>query len=291
MNFKNLEEKMKSVSKTFHKIFTISLLFILCIISVKADDLTAEDIVSKHLDAIGTKEKRAAIKNRMAIGISEFESKLPSRKTGGKMIIVSQGSNLFFVSSFNTENYPFEKIGYFNEKVNIPIIIQGTRSPLGTFISDHSKLLSEGLFAGTIASTWNFLNLQLKRGKLDAAGTKKIDGRKTYVVNYYESGSSPSFTIKLFFDAETFQHVRTEYRDVIESKAVQFGTLGKDTGSETTLTESFGDFKNESGITLPHLYKISFGTVSNVGTVEFNWNFKISEYRLNQNLAEDFFNF
>ena len=282
---------MPSISKTFHKVFTILLLFVLSIIAVKADDLKAEDIISKHLEAIGTKEKRDAIINRMAIGISEFESKLPSRKTGGKMIIVSQGNNLFFVSSFNSENYPFEKIGYFDEKVNVPIIIQGTRSPLGVFVSDHSKLLSEGLFAGSIASTWNFLNPQLKKGKLATAGTKKIDGHKAYVLNYYESGSSPSFTIRLFFDAETFQHIRTEYRDVVESKAAQFGTLGKDTGSETTLTESFGDFKNESGLTLPHTYKIAFGTISNVGTVEYNWNFKIAEYRLNQNLTPDFFNF
>src|SRR4051812_6613458 len=111
---------LKPISKIFKKAATIGFLMVLSMSFVKAEDLKAEEIVAKHLESIGTKEKREEVKNRMVLGISEFHSKLPARKTGGKMIIVSETNNLFFASSFNSENYPFEKIGYFAGKVNVP---------------------------------------------------------------------------------------------------------------------------------------------------------------------------
>lgn len=273
------------------KILVIAGLFVFGSI-IKGQDLKVEEIISKHLDSIAPKEQRDLIKNRMAFGLSEFESKLPSRKTGGKVVIISEGNNVYFVSSFLTENYPYEKIGFFAGKVDIPFVVLGTRSPLGMFISDHHKSLSDGIFTGSISTNWNLLNTQ-KRGTLATAGTKKINGRKAYVLNYYESGNSASFTTKLFFDAETFRHIRTEYRDVISPKDAKFGVLGEEstTGIETILTEEFSEFKNANGLTLPHLYKIYYMTASNNGVFEYNWNFKISLYEFNRKYAPDFFSF
>ncbi|MBA2621240.1 MAG: hypothetical protein H0U87_08575 [Acidobacteria bacterium] len=282
----------KSFSKKLNGLLAVVLLFGASVVAVKAQEPKVEDILSKHLDSIGTKEKRAEIKNRMAIGTSTFESKLPTRKTAGKAAIVSDADNLLMIVSLASKEYPFEKIGFFADKISLPFVSAGFRSPLGAYVSDHSKILSEGLFAGSISSRWSLSNSQLKKGKISSAGMKKIDGRKTYVLNYYLNGDSNEFTTKLFFDAQTFQHVRTEYRHVISGKTITFGQSGENlTGTEIAMTEEFGDFKNENGLTLPHLYKIKYLTSSNKGTYEFNWGATISQYLFNQKLAPNFFNF
>ncbi len=281
-----------SYPKKIIKVFLFLFLLNLSVFFVKSQDLKAEEIISKHLDSIGTKEKRDAIKNRLVGGTSEFESKLPSRKTAGKAVFVSEANDLFFVSSFNSKEYPFEKIGFFKGKQNLPFVTSGTRSPLGAFIADHNKILSDGLLTGSISQTWALLNLQDQKGTLKSAGSKKIGGRETYVLSYSpKNGGSTEFSIKLFFDKQNFRHVRTEYRHVIAAKVETFGALGKQTGVEISLTETFADFKDESGLTLPYSYKIQYLTDSNRGTYEYKWGFTISKYLFNQNLAPDFFSF
>ncbi|HXH70086.1 MAG TPA: hypothetical protein VNI60_07140 [Pyrinomonadaceae bacterium] len=282
----------KSSSKKFSGLFAVVLSLAVSAGAVKAQDLKVEDIVSKHLDSIGTKEKREQIKNQMAIGTSEFESKLPTRKTTGKAAIVSEAGNLLFIASLASKEYPFEKIGFFTDKISLPFVTAGTRSPLGAYINDHSRILSEGLFTGGISSKWSLLNPPLKKGKLNSAGMKKVDGRKTYVLNYYLNGSSNEFTINLFFDAQTFQHVRTEYRHVISPREIIFGSSNAHrSGVEIAMTEEFGDFKDENGLTLPRSYKIKYLTASDKGTYEYKWGVTISQYLFNQKLAPNFFSF
>jgi hypothetical protein len=281
-----------SNSKKILKTFLVVLLLNLSVFYIKAQDLKAEEIISRHLDSIGTKEKRDEIKNRLAAGTSEFESKLPNRKTGGKAIFVSDANNLFFVSSFNSKEYPFEKIGFFNGKANLPFVTSGARSPLGAFIADHNKILSDGLLTGSISGTWTLLNSQERKGTFDTAGTKKIGGRETYALNYFPKGiSSSEFTVKLFFDSQNFRHVRTEYRRTLAPKDQPFGTLGVQSGVKLSLIEDFGDFKNAGSLTLPHTYKIHYTTDSNSGTYEYIWGFKVSQYLFNQKLDPNFFTF
>ena len=277
--------------KNYSVKFLFLALMLIFTVSSYAQKLEPEEILAKHLDSIGTKEKRAERKNQMAVGTSGFRSKLPDRKTVGKAVIVSEAKDLFFVISFKSQEYPFEKIGFFAGKVNLPFVTAGTKSPLGAFIADHNNILSEGLFTGSISTTWSLLNPQIKKESFRSAGTKKIDGRKAYALNYYAGSGSVEFTVKLYFDVETFQHIRTEYRRVIAAKQGTFGVLGQQTGVEIALTESFGDFKNADGLTLPHTYKMQYVTDSNSGTYEYEWGITISKYLFNQNLAADFFTF
>ncbi len=284
------------MSKVFSKEY-ISFLFIFTwlvsgVSAVQAQELKAEEIIAKHIESIGKKEKIDAVKTRFVIGTSEFESKLPSKIAQGKSLVVSEGNNLFFIASFSSNEYPVEKIGFFNDKMNLPYVTSGTRSPLGAFIADHGKILSDGLLTGSLSSTWTLLDLQARKGKVKPAGTRTIDGRKAYVLDYFPKGSGSSeFTIKLLFDTQTFQHIRTEYRDAINPKQDIFGTLGRQAGVKLTLTEDFGDFKDAGGLTLPHTYKINYMTDSNSGVYEFVWRFKVTEHRFNQKLDANFFTF
>lgn len=279
----------KSISKIIYSLSAVALLFVSSIAAQKSDDLEVEDIISKHLNSIGTKEKRDEVKSRMATGTSEFESKLPTRKTTGKAAIVSDQKNLMFITSFASREYAFEKIGFFVDKVVLPQMSAGSRSPLGAFLNDHKTMLSEGLLTGSISSTWNLLNPLFGKAKLTSGGTKKVNGRKAYVLSY--PTNSGEFSIRLYFDAETFQHLRSEYRHAIGAKPATFGVLGTYGGVEIALIEDFGNFKTQDGLTLPHSYKMKYTTSSSSGTYEYDWGVAISQYVFNQRFADDFFSF
>lgn len=280
--------KLSAVIFTTAAILCVALL---SFVPVNGQKLSVEEIAAKHLGSIGTKEKLDAVKNRMALGISEFRSKLPERKTGGKAVVVSDSDNLFFLASFSSREYPFEKIGYFSGKAALPFVSAGTRSPLGAFVADHNKLLSDGLLTGSISSAWFLLDSRDLQETLNLAGKKKIQGREHYVLDYFPKNASAEFTIKLLFDAQTFQHSRTEYRHVIAPKQATFGQLGLEGGVKLTLIEDFEDFKTVDGLTLPHSYKIQYLSDSSSGTYEYNWGVKIGEYRFNQKLDAGFFTF
>src|SRR5689334_21085874 len=96
---------------TVHKYVCLVGLVLILPAFIAAQDMRTEDLIAKHLESIGAKEKRDGIKNRLALGLSTFESKLPSKSTGGKAVIASDRSNLMFLTSFSSNEYPFEKIG------------------------------------------------------------------------------------------------------------------------------------------------------------------------------------
>lgn len=271
----------------------VSCLFVLILFLVSglyAQELKLEDLISKHLASIGTAEKRKDLKNMMLLGFSQFESTLPQRKSAGKLAIVSNSSNLLFISSFLSENYPFEKIGNFDGKINVPFVTAGVRSPLGDFLNEHPNLLKLGLFSGSMSLNWNLLENNQKKSKLNLAGTKKVNGRKAYVVEYLGGGSSDSLKIRLLFDAETFQHIQSEYVEEFSGRQATFGTLGQLSDFNIELTESFSEFKTYEGITLPSVMKVRY-IVSSKQTYQYDWTFKLNDVKFNQTLKENFFTF
>ena len=287
---------MGPISKTFSRAagsFTI-LLAVLCtaLFAVSAQDLSAEQVIEKHLAAVGTPQARAAAENHLAAGVSGFASKLPARKTEGKVVIVSQGNDLMLLVSLASKEYPFEKIGYFNGKTSLPYVSAGDRSPLGAFVNDHPSMLSDSLLTGAISKTWVFYKGGDLKGRIKSSGTKKIDGRKVYAIDFFPlSNASTEYTVKLFFDAETFDHVRTEYRHVIAPDMDKFGQLGRQAGTKLSVVEDFGNFKTTEGLRLPHLYNIHYQTDSNRGVYEWDWVFNIANYYFHQKLEPGFFSF
>lgn len=260
--------------------------------AISAQKMTVEELISKHRDSIGPSDKLAAVKERMGMGLSEFESKLPSKKTNGKAVIASRGDDFMFLVSLNSQEYPFEKIGYFANRVSLPYVSAGARSPLGAFIAEHEKMLTTGVFTGAMSGAWPLLDPELNGAKTKLAGKKKVGDRDAYVLEYWPKGmDSAEFTIRMFFDAETFRHLRTEYRHVINPSQDTFGTLGRQSGVRQSLVETFGEFKTVDGLTLPYSYDAHYTTESNSGTFEFFWRLALQQYLLNPNLDANFFTF
>lgn len=273
--------------RLFFFVFLISLF----VLSLNAQDLKIEEVVAKHTDSIGKSDKRKELKNMLLLGTSEFSSKLPERKSAGKVAIVSDAANLMVLSSFAADSYPFEKIGIFDSKLNIPFINPGVRSPLGDFLWEHPSILKSGLFSGSMSLQWLLLDSNFKNGKIKLAGNKKIDGRKAHIVDYYPQGTSESLKIRLYFDSETFQHVRSEYREEYTGKEATFGQLGQVNGYVMQLIETYKDYKTYDDITLPSNYTVKYMGSSSKGTWEYDWTFKLNEVKFNQPLKEGFFNF
>lgn len=272
------------------KLLSLIVLFILFISANFAfsQKLKAEDIVAKHLDSIGTKENRAKIKNIAAVGMAEYKTVRSATYDFGKgatggTIFLSEANKMYFGSKFNSVTYPLEEVVYDNKSVETAFIKPGQRSALGYYILNNRDVVREGLFGGSLSTAWSLFDLQSHQAKVDSAGKKKINGRDAYVLNYIIKASSP-LTIKLYFDAETFQHVRTEYR-----RAFPAPFTGKPTESSFQvqtvhlLTENFSNFKKVDGITLPHSYQINLLYDGKV-TDEIEWKFEFSEFRFNQKI-------
>ena len=266
-------------------------LTILFVSKTQAEELKIEEVIAKHTNSIGTLEKRKGLSNMMLLGFSQFESKLPERKSVGKLAVVSNSSNLLFISSFASESYPFEKIGNFDGKIVVPFVSSGIRSPLGDFLIEHPNLLKSGLFSGTMSLNWNMLANNLEKGKYNLSGTKKINGRKAYTIEFLGGGNAESFTVRMYFDAETFQHVQSEYRESYSGKQAKFGTLGEASDYTIELKENFSEFKTFDGITLPTVYNVHFESVTSKSTFVYDWVFKVNDVKFNQTLKDGFFNF
>ncbi len=271
-------------------IFFLTLAIALAAVSAFGQKLKPEEIIMKHLDAVGIEAKRQEVKSLLVSGVSEYEAKNPSIKGGGKAVVVSDPNNLYLVMSFNSREYPLEKIGAFKESVSLPHSIAGGRSLLGTFLAEHSKILVENLFGGSMSLRWINNISQHGKSRLRSAGTKKIDGREAYVLDVILPGiGSDNFKARLFFDATTFHHLRSEYVREVDVGRVQFGQQNQQANARVTLVEEFSAHKNVDGLTLPQSYKVTF--TSNSNSTESSWAIKVGEYRYNQKLAPDFFSF
>lgn len=270
------------------KIFNSSVLLLLLALTVPvlAQKMKPEDVLSKHLDSIGTSEARAAVKSQIAVGDAQF--KVISKKdqiVQGRVVFASAGAKNFFGMNLNAADYQMDKFSFDGSKTKAGFVRPGQRSLLGNFILSNDVVLSESLLTGTLSTSWALLDMANKKGKLSFDGTKKIDGKETYVLEY--APKSSDVTIKLYFDKETFHHVRTEYKRTFSAG---IGKTANDSAKydegRLTITEDFGDFKKEKDLTLPHSYRLNYTITGQNGTSEVEWSFNLTEFPFNQKLDE-----
>jgi len=273
-------------------IFKASVFFV-CLFfstSVFAQKMKAEDVLAKHLESIGTAEVRASIKTQIVVGDALVKFISPrNTDVQGRIVLASAAEKNFLGMSLNAVEYPQEKFGFDGKNAKVGFIKDGFRSKLGNFVVANDLLLEESLLGGTLSTSWALLDVAAKKPKLSFDGTKKIDGKEIYVLSYSPRGGG-DVEIKLYFDKETFRHVRTEYKRTT-SAAIGLRPEQSSRFSESRLkvTEDFSDFKAEKGLTLPHNYRLSYSVIGQNGTTEIEWNFNLTEFSFNQNLAPNTF--
>ena len=264
---------------------SIVLLFLIAPFVSGQEKLKAEEVIQKHLLSIAPAEKLSSIKSLIAVGEVRVEyltqKNLPA---SGRIVIASEGNKMFFGMQLNANDYPQEKIVFDGSKTDVANVRAGSRSPFGNFIQSNSSIISSGVMSGTLKTAWALLDLAGRGAKVSSSGMKKIDGKEVYALSFSPKGSS-DVDITLFFDAQTFQHVRTEYR---RTASASMGRTPEESSrfQETRLKviEDFSDYKNFEGVNLPTKYKIHYSVSGQNGTTEIAWTASIPEFAINQPL-------
>jgi hypothetical protein len=262
--------------------------------------MTVEEVVRKHLESIGATEERASVKSRIVIGTTKFSYRVTKGvgKAEGTAVMASEGDRSLIGMNFPEADYPHERLGFDGKSFTTGFIRTGVRTVLGDFLYSHNDVFKEGLIGGSLTQTWALLNMAERKPKLEYEGTKKINGKETYMLSYgLRKGSD--FEIRLYFDSATFQHVRSEYTQVIAPMIGQtVSTLqGRPTENSSRqrstryeMVEEFSDFKKESGLTLPHNYKFRLVIDNQGGARQFDWELNLVQYNFNRPIPPDSFN-
>jgi hypothetical protein len=230
--------------------------------SIRADDsaLRAEDVVARHLDAIGPAAVRVAVKSRAVQGTAVYRILVGgSGSVEGKSGLVSEDRKLRFMMKFQRNDYRGEQFVFNDGKFEIAFAnADQTRSPFAEFVRTQEAILGEGLFGGVLSTSWPLLDVPGRKPRLTYEGLKKIEGHDLHQLRYQPQKSS-DLEIRLYFDPETFRHVRTVYTLSIGSNVGQDITLSaKQRPERIRLEERFSNFKDVDGVRLPEHWNIQF---------------------------------
>jgi hypothetical protein len=256
-----------------------------------SDNITTETLIARHLDSIGSAEARATVKSRIATGTIVSTIRLGGAgQLSGRAVLASTGNKSLIGMTFNDIKYSNENMAFDGKTVTVGQFTPGTRSPLGQFLLSFDMVFKQGLLCGTLSSAWPLLDLRVTNPKLKYAGIKKINNQQVCVLNYYPRDSS-FLGITLFFDSETFQHVRTEYEKVVNAGMVtQNEATSREQETRYKMTEDFFDFKKEGGLSLPHGYKIQLSISNQRGSLLQDWAFTLTQFGFNEVLDDKQFN-
>jgi hypothetical protein len=249
------------------------------------DKQKAEEVISKHLESIGSSKVNKKTSGRIISGSCKFTSRNVQVTTAqGPAVLASVGAKSLIGFAFGQTEYPHDKLGFDGKELTASYIKPGVRSVLGDFLLTHKVAFKEGLIGGTLSTAWPLLNLESHSAKLEYIGTKKINDREAHVLKYNPRGGS-DLQVKIYIDEETYRHVRTEYERFIPSqmgKSPDQSAGKRDT--RYTMVEDFTDFKDEKGLMLPHTYKLELTLMGQSQTGKFEWVLDLSNFEFDQTI-------
>lgn len=277
---------MRSHYQPRKALYSALFLILVGVTSVAAQEkIKPADIVAKHLESIGSDKARNSVKTRILAGTSQviFRTE-PSGQAIGRAVLASEGDKQLIGMSFPTPVYPREQFGFDGNTFMAAFATPGVRSMLGGFLMTNDVIFRQGLMGGTLSSTWPLMNPDALTAKLEYVGTKKIDERTVHELRYRPRGGS-NLEITLFFETDTFRHVRTEYSRVIPAQMdTRSYTNVQTRESRYKLTEDFSLFKQEAELMLPHIYTIKLSIDTQNGTFLADWTIKLTQFVFNDKI-------
>ncbi|PYV19960.1 MAG: hypothetical protein DMG07_00715 [Acidobacteria bacterium] len=259
--------------------------------TAKDDKPKPDQLVASHLAALGSAEKRAAVKSRAATGTVQVVFRLGAQgQLSGPAALLSVGHKARINWAFNQLEYPGEQFGFDGSRVTVGLVRPGVRSNLSEFIYQFDYLLKEGLLGGVLATGWALLEVPERQPKLDVTGLKKIEGKQLHELRYRPRRGAGDMQVTLYFDPESWRHVRTQYRLVIPAR--MGATPAESAGQRETVSmvvEEFGDFKEVDGLTLPHSYRLQYTIEGQRSTFLADWKMVVQQLLHNQEIDPKFF--
>lgn len=259
---------------------------------VSAEKMKADELVALHLKAVG---ENLARKNRVAQGMGTLNIRVGNRaKMVGPAMLLAEGNKLRTEIKFGHPQYVGETLIRNGEELDIPYVSPGVRSRLGSTLWDFfPRLAQEGLYGGILSTDWALLDLAKRRARVRYQGLKKFEGRKLHRLDYRPK-NGVDYRIRIYFEPETFRHVASRYRLTLPPGMgrglidIRGGAFGAGSGPadkiRISLTETFSDFKEVDGLTLPHQYRIGLNASATGGFVG-HWEIKFDRVMHDMRIA------
>jgi hypothetical protein len=253
-----------------------------------SEKLKADDIVARSLDAIGAKEARSTLSSLSIEGNAHVQFLMGgSGEAGGPFTLDSWGHKFMMQTKFDIPSYPGEAYAFDGEKKSIGSVAPGQRSQLEDFLNNNGEIVDEGLIGGILTTAWPLYDWQARKARLSSDGLKKEEGKELYRLTYQPRHGGGDLKIYLFFDPETFRHVKTVYTQQVAS---QMGTTPGHSSSggltRVTLEESFGGFTKVGDLTLPTQWMLKYSSeVYGYGTSILEYDFAVGKVTPNTNLS------
>jgi hypothetical protein len=258
----------------------IHCVLIVFVSGVAAAGTNPDEVVAKNLNSIGTADARSAVKSRAVQGSLQFKILLGGRGgTPGLWQLLSEPNKTNVVLKFGGRDWWGERFVCDGEKTSFAAATTSKiRSAAGEFMHSHDFILKDGLLGGELSMNWALMNLDRLQAKVQAVGSKKIDGRELDGIEYI-SKRNGEVAVKLYFDPATGQHVMTVY-SVDRPSTIAHSDIAnaKQQENNYTLEERFSDFQTSNGITLPHHYDLRYTQeLQNNASQEYEWNMTVDK--------------
>jgi hypothetical protein len=188
-----------------------------------------------------------------------------------------------------SKNKTNDQTAFHGEIQVIGVLTQGGRSPLGNFLSSQPSLMKHGLIGGVLSSAWPLFNLSKRDAKLSYAGMDKVDGKPVHKLKYVPRNSG-DLIINLYFDANTFQHLRSQYEYILSARqgAVAEASAGQ-RDTRYKLVEDFSDFQPTGKLTLPHTYTINLSIEAPNRTQTLQWTINLQQFSFTETIDPSVF--
>jgi hypothetical protein len=250
------------------------------------------EVVSRHLESIGPADQRARVKTAKLTGTCTLVVKEGGAgQAEGQAMMASKGDMNMIQMTFQTGD-PAVWTKFDGTNATVSQFRPGRRTSLENFLAAYDVIFREGLLGGTLSKAWPFLNMEAKNPKLEYGGLKKIEGKEVHVIKYTPRHGS-DLKITLYFAANTFEHLRTEYQQTIyptDQQRISGGggrmpsgaSQPRSSPARINATEDFSDFRIEEGLNLPHTYKFQLSIQSEVRPALINWVFNLTQFSFNE---------
>jgi hypothetical protein len=252
--------------------------------------MTADVLIQKHLESIGTPQARAAAKSRVLVGQGMLSSKLGyAGRIGGPAQLASEGNDFLLAIIFNSNDYPYEKLAYDGKDITLGRP-SGDISQLGEFIKSQSAIIKQGYFGGVLSASWPLLDPTNKKLKVEYGGIENVGGKPLYKLKARVPGSG-DMRVSLYFEPDTFHHVLTVYTYTIQPHMISHDSTedASAKASYFTLTERFSNFKKAGDLVLPLGYAIDLTNQLQDSTQQLTWSISFSQVFYNQEIEASAF--
>ncbi len=269
--------------------------------------LKSEEVVAKHIKSIGGPEVVAGIRSRVLVGKASIEF-IAGNVGGlaGQCEFVSEQQKLGIFCRYNALDYPQEHFAYDGKDVTVGYISPGRRSPLGDFLNRYDGMIKEGLMGGVLSVNWPLMRIEPKRANKMKYSQRKIGDRELHELEYRPQNSMKDVKVKLYFDLDTFRHVKTEYKvtyrqpgsiQPITGGLIQTDRpLTRDSPADSldseayyVLLEEYGDFREVDGMMLPHTYSVHYSREGRGGTFMARWTIDAMQWSHNSTINPQYY--